>query len=78
VLQVVFVAALPKFDFGNLGSVFCEHDVFLRVACWSLLRLVESGEKFATVFDLTVSGSFELDRHSRNTAAVNQKLQVFI
>lgn len=78
VLQVVLVAALPELDLGDLVTVLGEHHILLGVPSGSLFRFVESGKELATVFDLTVRGSFELDRHSRNTAAVKPKLQVFI
>jgi len=78
VLQEVLVAPLPKLNFGDLRAILSEHHVLLRVSSRCLLRLVEASKNLAVVFDLTIWGSFELSRHSRNHAPVKSKLQVII
>jgi hypothetical protein len=78
VLQVVFVAALPELDFGDLGAILSEHHILLRVSGRSLLRFVEARKKLTTVFNLTIRGSFKLDRHARYPAPVKSNWQVFI
>ena len=78
VLQVVFVATLPELNFGDLRAVLSEHHVLLRVSGRCLLGFIKTSKELATVFDLTVRGSFELNRHTRNRAPSKAKLQVII